>query len=117
MASAQSEIFKLIGGQHGTAVGLRQQAAVVADDHWQVGLQAATYLQFGLGYLRLGGKVDTGEVAYRAAIVFKREHGARAAAIPCISRVGAVGIRAPAGPGKSVPTQAYRTLGVTSDEP
>src|SRR5690554_2560599 len=116
LARTQGQVVDLVGGHHHTAVGLRQQATIVAGEDRQGGFEAASGLDLGSGDLGLGGEVDLAEFGYRAVIIFQREHGAGLAAGVGIATLAA-GVQAQAGTGKHVQTQAYRTLGVTGIEP
>src|SRR5690606_13810347 len=116
LTGAQGQVVDLVGGHHHTAVGLRQQAAIVAGQDRQGGFETTADLDLGSGDLGLGGEVDLAEFGYRAVIVFQREHGAGLAAGVGIATLAA-GVQAQAGTGKHVQTQAYRTLGVTGVEP
>src|SRR5690554_5257081 len=116
LARTQGQVVDLVGGHHHTAVGLRQQAAIVAGQDRQGGFEAASGLDLGSGYLGLGGEVDLAEFGYRAVIVFQREHGAGLAAGVSIATLAA-GVQAQAGTGEYVQPQAYRALGVTGVEP
>src|SRR5690606_3810689 len=105
LAQAQGQIVDFLGGQGGAAVGLGQQATVVAHQDRQAGLQAAAELQLGLGYFGLGREVDLAELGYRTAVVIFGEHALAALIIQANARAG-----------KYVHAEADGALGVTGLE-
>src|SRR5690606_11812441 len=112
----QGQVIDLPGGQHRTAVGLRQQAAVVANHDRQVRLQSAAQLQYCLGNLGLGSEVDAAEVVDGTAVILEREHGAGATAVTGLRRVGAAGIQADTRAGEHVQAETDRSLGIAGIE-
>src|SRR5690554_3420269 len=114
LTGTQGDVIDLVGGQHGTAVGLRQQATIVTFGDRQVGFQTATDDQLGIGHLGLAGKVDLAEFTDGAAIVFQWElvTGLAAGVVTELIYVTSTRIQTNTRTGKHIHTKTDRTLGV-----
>src|SRR5690554_1239960 len=114
LAEMQGQAADVFRGELTATESLRQQASVVESQHRQLGLQRAD-TQFSLGNARLAGKVDTAEVADRAAVVFQRKDDAGVAAT--IGLGGATtGVQSDTDLAQYVQTKAHRACGVAGLE-
>src|SRR5690554_2550686 len=114
LAEMQGQAADVFRGELTATESLRQQASVVESQHRQLGLQRAD-TQFSLGNARLAGKVDTAEVADRAAVVFQRKDDAGVAAT--VGLAGATtGVQPDTDLAQYIQTKADRAWGIAGLE-